>query len=151
VIRVILREAVRDLGKRGEVIEVSDGFARNHLFPKGLAMRSSAGAEHQAAVMRTARDVKDARDRAAAEDIAKRLAPTIVRLEARASGDGGRLFGSVTEADIAEAVYQQTGFEIERRIIDIEEPIKTTGMHLVPIRLHTDVQIFLQLDVTAQP
>lgn len=150
MIRVILRDTVRDLGKRGEVVEVSDGFARNHLFPKGLAMRSSAGAEDQAAAMRTARSVKDARDRSAAEEIAKRLAPTIVRLAARASGEGGRLFGSITEGEIVEAIYQQTGFEIDRRRIDLEDHIKTTGMHLVPIHLHSDVQIFLQLEVGAQ-
>lgn len=149
MIRVILRDTVRGLGKRGEMVEVSDGYARNYLLPKGLAMRSSAGAEQQAATMRASREVKDARDRAAAEEVAKRLAPMVIKVEARASGEG-RLFGSVTEADVIEAVYAQTGLEIERRAIAMDEHLKTVGMHSVPAHLHSDVQIFLQVDVVAR-
>jgi large subunit ribosomal protein L9 len=149
VIKVILRDTVRGLGKRGEIVEVSDGYARNYLVPKGLAMRSSAGTESQAASMRASREVRDARDRAAAEEIAKRLAPTVIKVEARASGEG-RLFGSVSEADVAEAVYTQTGLEIDRRVIVLDEPIKAVGMHSVPAHLHSDVQVFLQVDVVAR-
>jgi len=148
MIRVILRDTVRGLGKRGELVEVSDGYARNYLLPKGLAMRSSTGAEAQAAVMRASRDVKDARDRAAAEEIAKRLAPVVIKIEARASGEG-RLFGSVSEGDVVDAVYAQTGLEVDRRAIAMDEHIKTTGMHSVPAHLHSDVQVFLQVDVVA--
>lgn len=146
MIKVILRDTVRGLGKRGETVEVSDGYARNYLLPQGLAMRSSAGAEAQAVAMRAAREVKDARERAAAEEIAKRLAPTVIRLEVRASAEG-RLFGSVAEGDIVEAVYSQTGLEIERRSVAMEDHIKAVGMHSVPVHLHTDVTIFLQVDV----
>jgi large subunit ribosomal protein L9 len=149
VIKVVLRDTVRGLGKRGEVVEVSDGYARNYLLPKGLAMRSSTGAETQAAAMRASRDVRDARDRAAAEEIAKRLAPTVIKVEARASGEG-RLFGSVSEADVVEAVYAQTGLEIDRRVVVLDEPIKSVGMHSVPAHLHSDVQVFLQVDVVAR-
>ena len=149
MIKVILRDTVRGLGKRGEVVEVSDGYARNYLMPKGLAMRSSTGAETQAASMRASREVRDARERAAAEEIAKRLAPTVIKVEARASGEG-RLFGSVSEADVAEAVYAQTGLEIDRRVIVLDEHIKSTGMHSVPAHLHADVQVFLQVDVVAR-
>ena len=105
MIRVILRDTVRGLGKRGEIVDVSDGYARNFLLPQGLAMRSSAGAERQASVMRKSREVKDARDRAVAEDVAKTLAPMVVTVEARASREG-RLFGSISANDIADAVYR---------------------------------------------
>jgi large subunit ribosomal protein L9 len=149
VIRVILRDTVRGLGKRGEIVDVSDGYARNFLLPQGLAMRSSAGTEQQAAVMRKSREVKDARDRAVAEDVAKTLAPMVVTVEARASREG-RLFGSISANDIADAVYRQTGFEIDRRTIDLDEPIKAVGTHSVPARLHTDVQAFLQIEVVAR-
>ena len=149
MIRVVLRDTVRGLGKRGEVVEVSDGYARNYLVPKGLAMRSSDGVEAQAASMRTAREIKDARERAAAEEIAKRLAPMVIKVDARASGEG-RLFGSITEADVVDAVYNQTGLEIDRRAIAMDDHIKATGMHSVPAHLHSDVQIFLQVEVVAR-
>ena len=102
MIRIILRNTVRGLGKRGEIVDVSDGYARNYLLPQGLAMRASAGAETQAVTMRASRDVKDARDRAAAEEIAKQLAPMVIKLGARASKEG-RLFCSISEGDVAEA------------------------------------------------
>lgn len=149
MIRVILRDTVRGLGKRGEIVEVSDGYARNYLLPQKLAMRSSAGAESQAATMRSSREVKDARERAAAEEIAKQLAPMVIKLGARASSEG-RLFGSISEADVVEAVYVQTGLEIDRRAIALGEPIKSVGMHTVPAHLQSDVQIFLQVEVVAQ-
>src|SRR5262245_58567034 len=98
--KVILRTDVSDLGKRGDILDVSDGYARNYLVPKGLAMKASAGAESQAASMRRARDLRDAQDRAAAEALATTLVPKVITVEARA-GTEGRLFGSVTATDIA--------------------------------------------------
>jgi large subunit ribosomal protein L9 len=99
--------------------------------------------------MRRAREIRDARERGAAEEIARKLAPMVVRVEARAGGEG-RLFGSVGPAEISEAVYSQTGFEIDRRIIEVEEPIKATGLHTVPAKLHSDVKVFLQVEVIAR-
>lgn len=93
--------------------------------------------------------MKDARERAAAEEIAKQLAPMVIKLGARASGEG-RLFGSISEADVVEAVYNQTGLEIDRRAIALDEPIKNVGMHSVPAHLQSEVQIFLQIEVVAQ-
>ena len=148
MIRVVLRDTVRGLGKRGEIVEVSDGYARNYLMPQGLAMRSSVGVEAQAVAMRSGREIRDARERAAAEEIAKKLAPMVIKVDARASGEG-RLFGSISEADVVDAVYTQTGLEIDRRAIAMEEHIKSTGMHSVPAHLHNDVQIFLQVEVVA--
>ena len=147
--KVILRGEVPGLGKRGEIVDVSDGYARNFLVPRGLAMRSQPGAEAQAGAMRRSREIRDARERGAAEEIARKLAPMVVRVEARAGGEG-RLFGSVGPAEISDAVYSQTGFEIDRRIIEIEEPIKATGLHSVPAKLHSDVKVFLQVEVVAR-
>ena len=149
MISVILRGTVPGLGKRGEVVNVSDGYARNYLLPNGLAMRSHPGAEAQAATMRKSREVRDAKERGAAEEVARKIAPVVVKVDARA-GSEGRLFGSITAADIAEAVFAQTGFELDRRVIDVSDPIKTVGQHSVPARLHSDVQIFLQIEVTAR-
>jgi large subunit ribosomal protein L9 len=150
-VKVILRGEVPGLGKRGEVVDVSDGYARNYLVPRGLAMRSQPGAEAQAGAMRRSREIRDARERGAAEEIARKLAPMVVRVEARAGGGGeGRLFGSVGPAEISDAVYSQTGFEIDRRIIEVDEPIKTTGLHSVPAKLHSDVKVFLQVEVVGR-
>src|SRR4029453_9931812 len=100
--KVILRSDVSALGKRGDILDVSDGYARNYLVPKGLAMKASVGAEAQAASMRRARDLRDAQDRAAAEALATTLVPKVITLAARA-GTEGRLFGSVTASDIPAA------------------------------------------------
>jgi large subunit ribosomal protein L9 len=99
--------------------------------------------------MRRSREIRDARERGAAEEIARKLAPVTIRVDARA-GSEGRLFGSVTAAEIADAVYAQTGFEIDRRVIDVEDPIKSTGLHTVPAKLHSDVKVFLQVQVSGR-
>lgn len=149
MIRVILRDSVRGLGRRGDIVDVTDGYARNYLFPQGLALRSSAGTEAQAARMRVAQGVRDARERAAAEEIAKVLVPAVIRVEARSGGEG-RLFGSVSAAEIVDAVYAQTGVELDRRSVELTEAIKTTGEHSVPARLHSEVTIFLQVEVVGR-
>ena len=147
--KVILRADVANVGRKGDVLDVSDGFARNFLVPKGLALRATEGAIAQAASMRRARDLKDARDREGAEEIARRLTPTVIRIPAR-SGPEGRLFGSVTSADLAEAVAAQAGLELDRRRIHLEEPIKNIGSHEVAVRLHADVEVRLQVEVVPQ-
>lgn len=144
--KVILRSDVANVGRKGDVLDVSDGYARNFLVPKGLALQASEGALAQAAAMRRARDVKEARDRESAEEIARRLTPVVIRIEARA-GSEGRLFGSVTSADLAEAVAAQAGITIDRRRIHLDDPIKSLGAHEVAVRLHTDVEVRLQVEV----
>lgn len=146
--KVILRNDVNNLGKRGDVVDVADGFARNYLMPRGLAMKASSGAVAQGAVMRRARDVKDAAARAAAEDVARRLVPAVIHVGARA-GTEGKLFGSVTAADIADAVLQQTGVEIDRRKLHLEHPIRELGTHLVPMKLHADVEFPVTVEVAS--
>ena len=146
--QVILRSDVDGLGKTGDVLDVAAGYARNYLVPKGLAMKASPGAITQAASMRRARDTRDSDARAAAEEVAKRLVPEVVSISARV-GRGDTLYGSVTTADIAAAVESQTGIEIDRRVLSLDEPIKTTGTHSVNAKLHTDVQFAITVEVAA--
>jgi large subunit ribosomal protein L9 len=147
-VRVILRSDVANVGRKGDVLDVSDGFGRNYLVPKGLAMRATDGAMAQAAAMRRARDLKEAKDRASAEEIARRLTPTVIRIAARAGAEG-RLFGSVTATDVVDAVVGQTGITVDRRRIHLEEPIKSLGIHDVPVKLHADVEAHLQVEVVS--
>ena len=147
--KVILRSDVSDLGKRGDILDVSDGYARNYLVPKGLAMRASAGTESQAAGMRRARDLRDAQDRAAAEEVATALVPKVITVSARA-GSEGKLFGSVTSADIVTAVEAQTGVKLDRKRVQLDEPIKAVGTHTVPVKLHADVEFPVTVDVSAE-
>lgn len=146
--RVVLRSDVEGVGKKGDVLEVADGFARNYLVPKGRAIKATPGVQAQAGAMRRSRDVKDARDREGAEVVARRLVPLVIRIPARA-GREGRLFGSVTAADVAQAVTTQSGAELDRRKLHIEEPIKTLGSHEVLVKLHTDVEFRLNVEVVA--
>lgn len=147
--KVILRADVNGVGKRGDICDVADGYARNFLMPRGLAMKASEGAASQASAMRRSRDVKDAKARSAAEEIATKLVPTRITITAR-SGSEGRLFGSITTSDIAEAVVAQTGIEIDRRTLRLDEPIKSLGEHTVPARLHPDVEFPVTIDVVSK-
>jgi large subunit ribosomal protein L9 len=135
-----------DGGKRGDMIEVADGYARNYLLPKGYAIAASPGVEAQATAMRRSRDLRDARDRESAETIARRLVPAVIRITARA-GSEGKLFGSVTAADVTQAVAEQTGVELDRRRLHLEEPIKSLGTHEVPVKLHNDVEFRVTVEV----
>jgi len=146
--KVILRADVDGLGHRGDIVEVSKGYVRNFLEPRSLAMPATPGAVTQAASMRKARDERDAAAREAAEEIAKVMVSKEITIHSRA-GDGGRLFGSVTAAEIVAAVAEQTEIEIDRRAIRLDEHIKSTGSHHVMARLHSDVEFPIHLDVVA--
>ena len=144
--RVVLRSDIPKLGKRGEICDVADGFARNYLLPHGHAIVASSGITDQAARMRQAREVKDAHDRQVAETVARNLVQQVIRVPMRA-GPEGRLFGSVTTAAIAEAVEAQTGLQIDRYKLQLPEPIKALGTHEVPLRLHSEVEFPITLEV----
>jgi large subunit ribosomal protein L9 len=146
--KVILRSDIADVGKRGDICDVADGFARNYLFPKGLAIVATDGAVNQAAAMRRSRDLRDAQDRSAAEEVARTLVPRLITVKAKA-GAGGRLFGSVTAADVVEAVEAQTGIVLDRRKVHLDEPIKEVGAHAVQVKLHTDVQFPVNVEIVA--
>jgi large subunit ribosomal protein L9 len=144
---LILRSDVDGLGHRGDIVDVADGYGRNFLLPKGLAMKVTAGARQQAESMAKARAVQDAAEREAAEGVATQLAGRTITIAMRA-GDEGKLFGSVTAADVVEAVAAQASIEIDRHDVDLEENIKEVGTHEVVVRPHPEVQIPLLVEVT---
>lgn len=144
--RVVLRNDVDNLGKRGDIREVSDGYARNYLLPKGQAIVAGTGVEAQATAMRRARDRRDARDRESAVTVARQLVPVVIRIPARAGAEG-KLFGSVTSTEVVAAVAEQTGFELDRRRLHLDEPIRSLGIHEVPVKLHADVEFRVTVEV----
>jgi len=148
-VRVILRADVERLGNKGDLLDVADGYARNFLLPRGLALTATAGAVAQAEAMRAARDRRDAVEREAAEGLRDRLGATVVRIPAQ-SGTDGRLFGSVTASDVADAIVEQLGVELDRKRLHLEEPIRALGVHDVALRLHADVEAHVSVEVVAR-
>jgi large subunit ribosomal protein L9 len=146
--KIVLRTDVNGLGKRGDVAEVADGYARNFLLPKGKALVATPGAEAQAETMRRARAMRAAADRADAATVASSLGSATVTITAKA-GRGGKLFGSVSAADISDAIERQLGAVVDRRTITIAEPIKQTGIYRVTAHLHSDVVAAFQVSVVA--
>jgi large subunit ribosomal protein L9 len=147
--RVVLRADVDALGQKGDLLDVSDGYARNYLVPRGLAIRATKGAVKQAEAMRRNRDARDRREREAAQALADQLGGRRIEVRVRA-GEGGRLFGSVTAADVAGAVQAQAGVELDRRHLAMPEPLKALGPAEVPVRLHSDVEVVLAVEVVAE-
>ena len=144
---VILRNKVEGLGLRGDIVDVADGYARNFLFPKGHALKASPGALEQAAKMRASRDQKDQSAREAATAIASSLVPKTITITAKASGEG-KLFGSISAADVADAVKAQTDIVIDRKAIEVDN-IKTVGAHTATASLHSDVSYPINIVVVA--
>jgi large subunit ribosomal protein L9 len=144
--KVILTKPVDALGDKGDVVDVSDGYARNYLVPRRLAVKASAGALKQAEAMRLAREEAERRSLEQARELAETLAGTRVVVAARA-GDSGNLFGSIGASDVAAAIVKFTGIEIDRKIIDIAEPIKEIGLHEVVLKPHSEVSVAVTLDV----
>lgn len=147
--KVVLRDDVENVGRKGDLIEVADGFARNYLVPRGLAMKATKGVVQQADAMRRNREAREARERDAAEAVAGQLADRRIEVRARA-GEGGRLFGSVTASDIVDAVRAQTGVELDRRDTQLAEPLKELGPADVRVKLHADVEVSIAVDVVAE-
>lgn len=147
--KVVLRTDVENLGKKGDLCTVADGYARNYLVPRGLAMQATKGVVAQAEAMRRNRDARDRREREAAEAVAGKLAGQRVTVPARA-GEGGKLFGSVTNADVAHALSALAGTEIDRRSVDLAEPIKELGETSVGVRLHEGVTATVTVEVVAE-
>jgi large subunit ribosomal protein L9 len=147
-VKLILKADIAGVGHRGDIVDVADGYGRNYLVPKGMAMLATGGAEAQAKAMRRARDVRDAVDREAAEEVAKTLVATTILITAKA-GPEGKLFGSVAAADIVDAVRQQSGVELDRKQLVLEEHIKEVGTHQVFAKLHSDVSFPLTIEVVA--
>jgi large subunit ribosomal protein L9 len=147
--KVILQKTVERLGDPGDVADVADGYARNYLIPRGLAIRAEKGALRHAESLKRAHETRTKARKGEFEALAARLleAPIVVRARA---GDEGRLFGSVTAADVAEAVSAQAGVTLDRKDVHLDEPIRSIGTHEVRIHLFAEVDPVLTLDVQAQ-
>jgi large subunit ribosomal protein L9 len=148
-VKVVLRDDVDNLGQKGDVVDVADGYARNFLVPRGLAIKAENGVVRQAEAMRRNRSARELRDREAAQALADRLTGRPLSVPARA-GEGGKLFGSITAADIVAAVQEQLGVELDRRRLGLDEPLKELGTVELPVRLHTDVIATLTVEVVAR-
>ena len=144
--KLILTHEVANLGAPGDVVEVKDGYGRNFLLPRGLAIRWTRGAEKQISSIKKAREVREVRDLGHAEEIKRQLESSPVALKVRA-GAGGRLFGAVTVADIVSAVKASGGPDIDKRRIEVGAPIKTVGTHSVAVRVHPEVAASVTLNV----
>ena len=145
--KLILTQEVSGLGAPGDVVEVKAGYGRNYLVPRSLAMQWTRGSEQQIEMIKRGRAAREIRSLDDAREAAARLAGLRVRLQTRA-GSGGRLFGSISTSDIAAAVKNAGGPELDRRKIEVQNPIKTVGTHRVGVRLHPDVSATLDIEVT---
>ena len=146
--KVLLRSDVKGVGNKGDIVDVADGFGRNYLLPKGFAIVATGGVAAQAESMRRSRDQRDAVAKAAAEELASKLVAAVIEVSARAKGEG-ELFGSITVTEIVDAVASQTGIELDRHVVHLDEPIRTTGSHHATVKLHPQVQIQLGVEVSA--
>jgi large subunit ribosomal protein L9 len=147
-VKLILTQDVPNLGAPGDVVEVKDGYGRNYLVPRGFAIVATKGAEKQVATIRRAREVREVRDLGSAKEIAAQLADLEVKLPAR-SGDGGRLFGSVTTTDVVAAVAEAGGPKLDRRMVTLAAPIKAVGNHTATVKVHPEVEATVTVQVVA--
>jgi large subunit ribosomal protein L9 len=146
--KLILTHEVTGLGAPGDVVDVAAGYGRNYLIPRGFAMRWTRGAEKEIDLIKRARSVREIRSLDDAKSVAGQLSSLTVRLRRRA-GQNGRLFGSIGPSDIADAVKAAGGPDLDRRRIEVTDPIKTLGQHQVRVRLHPEVSATLGIDVQA--
>jgi large subunit ribosomal protein L9 len=146
-VQVILREDVASLGHAGDLVQVKPGFARNYLIPQGKAIAATEASKRELAHQQRVIAEKVAREKALLEAERKKLDGVVIEITAQ-SGEEGRLFGSVTSAQIADALVER-GLEIDRRKIELADPIKSLGDHEVPVRLHRDVVATLKVKVVA--
>jgi large subunit ribosomal protein L9 len=147
-VKLILTREVAGLGSAGDIVDVADGYGRNFLVPRGVAINWSKGAERQIAQIRRARDAREIRDLGHAREIKSQLEQLSVSIGARAGKDG-RLFGSITSGDVADAVKDAGGPTLDRKRIKLDGHIKSTGTHTVTVDLHPDVTASVPVVVTA--
>jgi large subunit ribosomal protein L9 len=147
-VEVILRQAVENLGHPGDVVTVSNGYARNYLLPRGVAFLATEGNKKRITQEKARLEAAEASRRDAAQQLADRMAEVSITFAARV-GEEGKLFGSVTAGDIAQQLEAQ-GYHVERRQIDLHEPIKALGVYRVPLRLHADVRPEIKVWVIKQ-
>ena len=148
MMEVILREDVKSLGKAGDLVRVKPGYGRNYLLPSGLAYEATEGNKKRIAAETRARSTRADAERADAQAQAARLGAIELTITGKA-GEEGKLFGSVTASDIAEALAAK-GVEVDRRRVELDQPIKTLGRHTVGVRLHADVRAEIRVDVVPE-
>jgi large subunit ribosomal protein L9 len=146
--KLILTQEVDGLGAPGDIVDVKDGYGRNFLLPRGMALPWTRGGEKQIVAIKRARDARTIRDLGHAHEVKDQLAGLAVRLEVRA-GDTGRLFGAVTSGDIVDAVEGAGGPTLDKRAVRVPTPIKTVGAHTVTVALHPEVDAEVEIDVVA--
>jgi large subunit ribosomal protein L9 len=146
--KLILTQEVGGLGGPGDVVDVAGGYGRNYLIPRGFAMPWTRGAEKQIDLIKRARSAREIRSLEDAQAVAAQLGSLRVQMRRRA-GASGRLFGSVGPADIATAVREAGGPELDRRRIEVRDPIKTIGQHQAQVRLHSDVSAPVDIEIVA--
>ncbi|MCF3100228.1 50S ribosomal protein L9 [Streptomyces roseoverticillatus] len=146
--KIILTHEVSGLGTAGDVVDVKDGYARNYLVPRGFAIRWTKGGEQDVAQIRRGRKIREIATIEQANEVKGQLEGLKVRLATR-SGEAGRLFGSVTQADVAAAIKAAGGPDVDKRRVEVGSPIKTLGAHQVSVRLHADVVAKLGIEVVA--
>ena len=144
--KVVLLKDVKNVGKRDDILTVSDGYARNFLFPQRLAAEATPGALKEIQRKRAAQDAREAEELAAAKQKAESLKGKVITLEAKC-GEKGRLYGSVTSAEVAEALEKQHGVKVDKRKIDIGDPIREIGVRTISVWLHAGVTTSMQLDI----
>jgi len=147
--KVLLRSDVKGIGRRGDIVNVSSGHARNFLLPNDLAIVANSGTIAQAEVMRKSREQQIAADRESARLVAASLSTTVIKIAAKA-GNEGRLFGSINAVEIAKAVLDQTGVTIDRKNIQVETPLRQLGEHSVSAEIFSDVVATLKLEIVAK-
>ena len=147
--RIVLQKPVQNLGEPGDLVHVADGYARNYLIPRGLAMPASKGAVRHAEQAKALRARRAERAKGEAEALASHLAKTPVRIDAQA-GEEGRLFGSITAHQVADAIEQQLGEKVDHRHLRLEEPIRSLGAHTVRVHLHPEVDAEITIDVVGR-
>ncbi|MYT70204.1 50S ribosomal protein L9 [Streptomyces sp. cg28] len=146
--KIILTHEVSGLGTAGDVVDVKDGYARNYLVPRGFAIRWTKGGEQDVAQIRRARKIHEIATIEQANEVKAKLEAVKVRLAVR-SGDAGRLFGSVTQADVASAIETAGGPKVDKRRVELGSPIKTLGAHEATVRLHPEVSVKVNVEVVS--
>ena len=147
--KVLLRSDVKGVGRRGDIVSVSAGHARNFLLPNDLAVVANYGTVAQAEVMRKAQELKAATERESARTLAASLATKVITISAKA-GNEGRLFGSITSTEIVKAIFDQTGATIDRKQVQLEAPLRQLGEHVVVVELFAEVLTNMSVNIVAK-
>jgi large subunit ribosomal protein L9 len=147
--KVILKEDIKGVGKKGELINASDGYARNYLFPKGLAMEATEGNLAMLKEKKDAQKFKKDNERNEAQELAKKVSGLVVKFSVK-TGEGGRLFGSITSKDIAEEIKKQHKIDVDKRKIVLDEPIKASGTYNLEVKVYPEISAKIKVEVAGE-